>query len=465
MTWRPHRTVRFILVTFALVPAASGCGSTADNPGPGDRQEPILTRPSLDTYTCAVQRDRTDHPPRQWLRAQGLAAAGASAAFVARVESQLGTNPLSPIIPTPPQLVVSTLDLDGTVGPPLALPGLGGAETTAVAMAPRDDGAALFWSTETTLNFAAFSSAGTVTVPAKTLAVGAIDPFGTLAVAAGTDGGFGVLFFGQSASTGSPVTRRLTFVGLDASGQPRGASRSVIELSSQYGGSMESIAAAPDGGYAIILREPRGTRGQMSFVKVSSDGSELSAPLEISVMDTQGGDVAAGTFFEEGKSVLLALEGGYLASWVESRQGQNDSPVPPYGSGGWAMVKVVKLDQAGQRQGEPAPLRAWTDSVDEVEPTLVRFGDAVAVLWGRGQHIYACGGCVPDHRIDMVLLDPATLAPLSAVATITNGGGLGAGGLLGKQSLVRGNAILTTFRTTFHTYATAASAVFTCDKK
>jgi hypothetical protein len=321
------------------------------------------------------------------------------------------------------------------------------------------------WLTETTLNFAAFSGAGTVAVPAKALAVGAIDPFGTLAVAAGSDGGFGVLFFGSSASTGGPVTRRLTFVGLDASGQPRSAPRTIIELSSAYGGSMESIAAAPDGGYAIILREPRGTRGQMSFVKVSGDGSELAAPLAISVMDTQGGDVAAGTLFEEGKSVLLPLDDGYLASWVESRQGQNDSPVPPYGSGGWSMVKVVKLDQAGQRQGEPAPLRDWTDSVDEVEPALVRFGDAVAVLWGRGQHIYACGGCVPDHRIDMVLLDPATLVPLSEVVTITNGGGLGAGGLLGKQSLVRGNAILTTFRTTFHTYATGASAVFACDKK
>jgi hypothetical protein len=461
MTWR-HTRLPFLAVAAAV---ASGCGNTTANPGPGDPQEPIVTRPSLDTYTCAVQRDRTDHPPRQWLHAQGLTAADASAAFVARVESLLGSNPLSPIIPTPPQLVVSKLDVDGTLGPALSLPGLGGADTTAVAMAPRGDGAALFWLTETTLNFMAFSGAGTVAVPAQALAVGAVDPFGTIAVAAGSDGGFGVLFFGGATSTGSAGARRLTFLGLDASGQLRGASRTVVELPSGYGGSMESIAATPDGGYAMIFREPRGTRGQMSFVKVSGEGNELSAPREISIMNAQGGDVAAGTLFEEGKSVLLALDGGYLASWVESRQGENDSPLPPYGSGGWSMVKVVRLDQAGQRQGEPAPLRAWTDSVDEVEPALVRFGDAVAVLWGRGQHIYACGGCVPDHRIDMVLLDPAALVPLSQVVTIANGGGVGAGGLLGKQSLVRDKAILTTFRTTFHTYATAASAVFACDKK
>jgi hypothetical protein len=114
--------------------------------------------------------------------------------------------------------------------------------------------------------------------------------------------------------------------------------------------------------------------------------------------------------------------------------------------------------------GAPAALRAPTDSIDEAEPTLVRFGDAVAVLWARGSHIYLCGGCVPDHRVDLLLIDPAGLTPLSEVVSITNGGGTQAGGVLRRQVAVLGKSLLMAYRLQFHVHNTPGSATFECDR-
>jgi hypothetical protein len=87
----------------------------------------------------------------------------------------------------------------------------------------------------------------------------------------------------------------------------------------------------------------------------------------------------------------------------------------------------------------------------------------VALFWARGSHIYLCGGCVPDHRIDLLLIDPRTLNPVSNVVSVTNGGAPNAGGLLRRAVAVVGSSLLTTFNLTFHTWATAGSATFVCE--
>jgi hypothetical protein len=71
---------------------------------------------------------------------------------------------------------------------------------------------------------------------------------------------------------------------------------------------------------------------------------------------------------------------------------------------------------------------------------------------------------VPDHRIDFVLVDPASLTPLSNVATVTNDGDRRGGGLLGKQVALAGSSFLTLYDRTFHTSADPGSAVFSCTK-
>jgi len=110
-------------------------------------------------------------------------------------------------------------------------------------------------------------------------------------------------------------------------------------------------------------------------------------------------------------------------------------------------------------------MRPFQADVDEVEPSLVPFGDAVAVLWARGSHIYICGGCVPDHGIDLLLVDPATLTPLSNVVSLTNGGDPRGGGLLRHRAAVVGSSLLVPYLLTFHVYASLGSAAFDCAKK
>jgi len=76
---------------------------------------------------------------------------------------------------------------------------------------------------------------------------------------------------------------------------------------------------------------------------------------------------------------------------------------------------------------------------------------------------YFCAGCVPNHRIDLMLIDPVDLVPISNAVSITNGGGDKAGGLLQRQAVVLGSSVLVTYNLTFHVHATAGSAVFVCD--
>jgi hypothetical protein len=161
--------------------------------------------------------------------------------------------------------------------------------------------------------------------------------------------------------------------------------------------------------------------------------------------------------FEEATNALLPNGDGFLAAWTEARRAQS--------SGAGSVVRVARLDGRGNRLGEAASMRSFKADIDEVEPSLVPFGDAVAVLWGRGSHIYICGGCVPDHSIDLVLIDPATLAPLSNVVSLTNGGDPRAGGLLRHRSAIVGTSLLVPYLLTFHVYASLGSAAFECTKK
>jgi hypothetical protein len=59
--------------------------------------------------------------------------------------------------------------------------------------------------------------------------------------------------------------------------------------------------------------------------------------------------------------------------------------------------------------------------------------DAVGLMWARGSHIYVCAGCVPDHSIEFVVLDPDDLVPLSDVLKISPA----EGGLLRRSAAVQ----------------------------
>jgi hypothetical protein len=230
-----------------------------------------------------------------------------------------------------------------------------------------------------------------------------------------------------------------------------------------YAAAAPAITGGP-AGYTMVWTDPAESDGAIDFARADAAGAETVARRCIA-RGSSGGQIGRTTWLAFAPMVhgLLEVDGKFLVSWVEASRGASD-PLTGGGKGAWSIVRVARVDGAGALLGAPAALRAPTDSIDEAEPTLVRFGDAVAVLWARGSHIYLCGGCVPDHRVDLLLIDPAGLTPLSEVVSITNGGGTQAGGVLRRQVAVLGKSLLMAYRLQFHVHNTPGSATFECDR-
>lgn len=216
------------------------------------------------------------------------------------------------------------------------------------------------------------------------------------------------------------------------------------------------VTAATDG-FAFVWNDKDSAGSRMIFTKTDGVGNETVAPRLITSIQ---GDTLS---YRDAAAHIVEASGGFVAAWTEAHAGVSADPFTP-GHDGWAVVRLTRLDPQGAPTGLSATMRAQAADVDEIEPVLTPFGDAVAVSWGRGSHIYFCAGCVPDHRIDFMLIDPSTLTPVSNVVTVTNGGGIRAGGLLGKQVAVSGSSFLVYYDLRFHTTSQPGSAVFTCKR-
>jgi hypothetical protein len=418
-------------------------------------ETPIADRPSRGTYQCQVARARTDHSPRVWGAGSALVATAGGQAFVSRRESPSG----SPFAPVNPQFMVSTLGADGTLGPALTEPAIPPAQLGTLSAARRGDGFALVWAEGDRLRFAGFDAAGAVAVPPVDLVSG-VDEFVTHRLAAGPDGGFGLVFDRQLSLN----ARELHFMVLDASGAVRLAPRRLDPptSSSASPAPAPAMAAGPTG-YAVVWTGRQGVDQGIHFAAADASGTETVARRLVSSPTATGTTLGGFAMFAAPTNALVATAGGYLVAWTEGAAGMNDAS-PGWGSGGWMAVQLARLDPAGVRLGAPVALRPPTEDVDEVEPSLVAFGDAVAVTWSRGAHIYACGGCTPDHRIDLLLIDPADLTPVSGVVSLPKDPAITGGGLLRRQVAVLGPSLLTTFRQTFHVHDTPASATFSCQR-
>ena len=453
--------------SWLILPWFAACGSGA--PGldaapdtgtdgiPGDDPPPITTRPPGNTFQCRIQRGLTDHRPRNWgVVAPALVKTAGGAAFLARFESTIPSLPPSPI-PAPRQLLLSSLDLAGSFGAPVTVPvgdmiGFG-----AVAAAARGDGLVIVWVEGGSLRLAAFDAAAKMVLGPRevipSFAAGTdpylpnVDPV----LAAGPDGGFGLVYTPQVA-TGSYEAR---FAVLDPDGGLRMAPRALTAMPGATFAAPVPAIVATSGGYAIIWRDPGDPTGGIDFAAADARGAEVVARHRISPDDP--GRVTGGVrTFEPATNALVPVGDGFVAAWTEARRGD--------GKDSGSVVRLARLDGTGNRLGAPVSLRAFQADVDEVEPTLVPFGEALAVLWGHGSHIYSCAGCVPDHRIDLLLVDPATLTPVSNLLSLNNGGSPKAGGLLRRRVAVLGDSLLTTYLLTFHAYAIPGSAVFSCLK-
>jgi hypothetical protein len=412
---------------------------------------PLTQRPARGTMQCQMTRGRTDHSPRSWNTAPALVTTSGGTAFLIRSESMLSASPGAP---AQPQLVASTLSTSGTFGASTIVPSTP-SDVGDLAAAPRGTGFAAVYVEGTALRFAAFDAAGAIAVAPKTVLTG-VDTLSTIpSMAAGPDGGFGVVY-----AVNTPGDKReVRFVVLTADGAMRATPRVLSAPTALQAFVMPGPMIVSDAsGYAMTWRSPNDARGGIDFAKADAAGAETVARRRISVTDVQGVVVGGTAGFDRAGNALLAVGGGFIAAWTEVKQGDA-------GSGSSAEVRIVRLDSGGVAQGVPVPVRPGVTDIDEGEPVLVKVGTAAAIAWAHGTHIYICGGCVPDHRIDLLPIDPSDLTPLGSLVSLTNGAAspaTKAGGLLQKKITVVGNALLTAYQLTFHVSATPGSATFTC---
>ena len=432
-------------------PGPNADGSAGGEAGTAD-PTPVTERASSNTHRCQVVRGRTEHSPRQWSGRQALVTTRGGTVYLARLEST-SPDPMFPGIPGRAALLVSSLGTDGSFGPPVTVSSAEPDTIGGVTLAASGDGFVAVWTEGGALRMAGFDAQGMLSAAAQTITLPGIGVDSRPKIAAAPDGGFGLVY--GVHSEGRPTN--VHFVALDGSGRPRSDARLLGTSVSTYADPATAIAAGNDG-YAILWRGPSGMAGRIEFAKADLTGAERVAPRTISTPPPPLMMVGGATGFDPATTSIVPVEGGYLAAWTEARWDPSS-----FVSSAWSIVRLARLDPSGLVQGEAVPLRAPKIDIDEVEPSLVPFGNAVAVFWGRGTHIYLCAGCVPDHRIDLILIDPRTLNPLSNVVSVTNAGTAKAGGLLRRAAVTMGSSLLTTYNLTFHVTATPGSATFACD--
>jgi hypothetical protein len=196
----------------------------------------------------------------------------------------------------------------------------------------------------------------------------------------------------------------------------------------------------------VVYRDPR--RDRISLLAITD--SEPGVPIDLAITGEQ-----LGIGFHSNDLSILATASGYLAAWSEEVYDDTGGEVT-----GYSIVRVLPIDASGSPIGSPALLSAPEDDVSIVEPRLARFGDTIALTWARGTIIYQCGGCMPDHRLELVLLDPDSLAPRSEVLTNL---GQGAPSGLGHYDLVTSGAeLMTAFQIEYHVSADPGTLSLRC---
>jgi hypothetical protein len=422
------------------------------NPG----QPPIAERPIVGSYVCSIGRDRTSHAPRAWTGLSALQPLADGSVYLARVEWD-GARYYS----APHSFVVSSFALDGALGSPTTVPVDDADAVADLATAPQGQGFVLVWADAQVIRFASLDAKGTLVGQPKVIT--ALDQDADypvrLQMAAGVSGSG----FALAVSTRKNNVLEAYALFLDSEGVALGPVQRLGRPSNNtnsYYDPAPYVTATSDG-YAFLWNDLDGKSGRIFFARTDALGNETVAPRIVT--STQDDTVLlGGTGFAAGAARIVEIAGGFVAAWSESHKGEIEDGGFSPSKGAWSVVRLSRLDSQGTPTGISATMRAPENDVDEVEPVLTPFEGALAVAWSRGSHIYICGGCVPDHRIDFVLIDPSTFAPLGNVVTVTNGGGNRAGGLLQKQVAVTGSSFLTLYDRTFHTSAEPGSAVFTC---
>lgn len=343
----------------------------------------------------------------------------------------------------PKDLLIARLDADGVPGVPVAV-GLPDAPRNRLATGALGDAILAVWQEGEALRSAVVETDGDLVSGPHTIAQTGTWP-NAHAILSHPSGA--LVTWATSTDPGPNGVGRIHAAIVDADGASIGAPRVVAEWSSGFAWLAPTIVESGDG-YAFAFAAADADGGAVWFGRFDADGAPVGEVVQVAAT----ADRYLG--FAPDRVALHPYGDGFVAAWATPK------PTDTARETTWTMVRLARLDTDGAVVDGPHDLDAPIDDIDLVEPALFAYGDTTALTWARGEHIYACAGCVPDHDVHLVLLDPERLAPVSDVATID--GAPTGGGLLRRRHVVSGEHIATTFDVTFHVWDRYGDGVLSC---
>lgn len=412
----------------AAVFDSAGHDSARPDSAGTDAGVPILQRPSTHEVSCTRSHDSAALDDAQWW-GEALVASNGSFYLARGVGDYYASD-----------LEFSTITLAGALGTMTPIADL----TTTSASTPSmvEDGAnlALVWAENDSANsagkirFAIVGTAGQqITAPHDV--AGSSDYATTLPLLFKTSAGFALFWIGSASST----SNALKYLTLDATGNAVG---SPVTLASMTDGYVTSPAVVPiSGGFAVAYSTGSWGNQVVKFVTIDSAGSKNFTEKQISNSGFSGDSP---TLIEDG--------GDYIAAWSEYYSSGMDTA--------WRVVQVAHVDGEGNLIGPRHLLQPSGNLVTDETPQLFDLGGDVALTWSHGTFTLICAGCMPDNKLQLVVLDRSTLVPQSNVAEIVNTEMYG--GLTRPVIARQGMDFLAVYDITLHVSAYPGSGAFHC---
>jgi hypothetical protein len=416
----------------------TGGGGTGGTGGNHD-ETPITERESDDAFTCSISEELVNLKPRTWGYSGGnIVATEDGGAWLVRVEAE-ETEPFNP---GPYSFLVSAVDPDGTIAEGTTIP----VEDANLVTSPRgiatEDGIAALWIESGALWFVALDGEGAITTQPKIIVEDtSLMDAGNLQIGRSGSGKIAALWNTQSSNL--PVIAITDDSGADATATPF----------AEPSGYAPRIAGTADG-FALLWRsfdpdfmDP----SNVFFSRLDASGAAQGESVQLTDFD----ELISGSTFGGSDLAILPQGDGFLVAWSEGNNGDFET-----GTGAYSVLRVQALSSEGEPQGESALIASKTDDIDQVEPSFVPWDeDTLALLWGRGDHIYICAGCIPNHSVHMVLIDPEALTPRSNIVEIEPE----MGGLLGRSHAVSGSDMIVSVGIQFHVHSEPALATLRCE--
>lgn len=250
------------------------------------------------------------------------------------------------------------------------------------------------------------------------------------------------------ASDGSRQRIRHAFL---EDGAFAGEPTTLVTLDSAYGGSLLGLVADDDGFALAWTASSAGFASEVWFGTFANDGTARHPPRRVSREGRDG--TSSGAFWWSSSSGAMAHAAGrYLVAFTEDYQ----RPGSDFSELGHAVLQVAVVDARGE--GALIPLSPPIEGRVTTAASFYEVGDALGLFWAEGSIIRICAGCYVDYVLRTVLLDPATLDPLSAPATHTAQDH----GFNSPHVAVLGDAVVSVSLQDFHALSRPATAVMEC---